>query len=221
MYALAHPPWSTMLASVADADPPDALELERLVVQRAQGGDRAAMGQLLVSHGPALYRRVLLPRLGSDAAAKDALAETYAKAVARIDQFVWQGAGIYPWLRVVALRVALDMLRARRRVLLWEPDHVEREIDRAESDAPTDQLHLALSDEREARAKVTAALALIHARYAEAIRMRLLEERSREDTARLLGVTPATFDVLLHRAIAALKKRLQASDAPTAEHDRP
>ena len=52
-------------------------------------------------------------------------------------------------------------------------------------------------------------------RYARAIRLRLLEEQTREDAARLLEVTPATFDVLFHRAVGALKKHLGATAAGT------
>jgi RNA polymerase sigma-70 factor (ECF subfamily) len=40
----------------------------------------------------------------------------------------------------------------------------------------------------------------------------VLEERPRDEVAAALEVTPATFDVLLHRAIAALKKTLEASE---------
>jgi RNA polymerase sigma-70 factor (ECF subfamily) len=43
-----------------------------------------------------------------------------------------------------------------------------------------------------------------------AIRLRVLEERSREEVARELEVTPATFDVVLHRAMQALRKTLGA-----------
>ena len=45
-------------------------------------------------------------------------------------------------------------------------------------------------------------------RYADAIRLRVLEERSRDEAAQTLGVSVATFDVVLHRAMAALRKAL-------------
>ena len=120
-----------MLAPVQEVDPERRLEAELVV--RAQAGDRKALGDLLTRFGPALYRNVLLPRLGSEAAARDALSETYAKVVERIGQFKWQDVGFYPWLRVVALRVALDALRARKRLVLWEPEDVEREVDEAQA----------------------------------------------------------------------------------------
>jgi RNA polymerase sigma-70 factor (ECF subfamily) len=151
---------------------------------------------------------VLLPRLGSEAAAKDALGETYAKVVERIGQFTWQGVGVYPWLRTVALRVAIDMLRMRSRVVLWEEDDLAREVERDTTETPVDARLSALRDEQAAKERVKAALALLHPRYARAIQVRLLDEQPREEAARLLEVTPATFDVLLHRALRALKNQL-------------
>lgn len=181
---------------------------DQALVTRAQAGDRAALGELLHKHGPGLYRSVLLPRLGSEAAAKEALSETYAKVVANISKFVWQNVGFYPWLRTVALRVALDQLRAKKRLVLFDEDDLAREVDAAQTTTPVDQ-HL--SDQRDldaARQKVEAALARINPRYARAIRLRVLEELPRDEVASILEITPATFDVLLHRAIAALKKAL-------------
>ena len=188
------------------------LEAERLLVEKAQRGDRVAMGELLRKYGNALYASVLLPRLGSEAAAKDALGETYAKVVERIDRFTWQNVGFYPWLRTVALRVALDALRARKRTVLWEAEDLQREVDAAQTTTPLDQAVQEKRDREAAKARVEAALGKIHERYARAIRLRVIEERAREEVAKELGVTPATFDVLLHRATAALKKALEKEE---------
>ncbi|HEX7600142.1 MAG TPA: RNA polymerase sigma factor [Polyangiaceae bacterium] len=193
-----------------DADENRARELvaEREQVARAQAGDRNAMGELLRRHGPNLYAHVLLPRLGSEAAAQDALGEVYAKVVERLDKFTWQGVGIYPWLRTVALRVALDQLRARKRTVIWEADALEREVDKESTATPVVQQLSDRRDREAARARVEGALGRMHPRYARALRLRVLEERPREEVAAALEVTPATFDVLLHRAVAALRKAL-------------
>lgn len=183
---------------------------DRALVTRAQAGDRAALGELLHEHGPGLYRSVLLPRLGSEAAAKEALSETYAKVVANISKFVWQNVGFYPWLRTVALRVALDQLRAKKRLVLFEEDDLARELDAAETATPVEQQLSDRRDREAARQKVEDALARINPRYARAIRLRILAEEPRDAVAAELGVTPATFDVLLHRAMTALKKTLTA-----------
>lgn len=212
----------TMLRRVAPdgldkASPVDAArEQQRArdleLVREAQAGSRQALGALLTRHGPTIYRTVLLPRLGSEAAAKDALAECYEKVVQRIHQFEWQGVGFYPWMRTVALRVALDQLRARKRTVLFSDDDLTREIDASSSATPVDDAVAASRDLEEGRSRVRDALSRINARYATVIRRRILEEAGREEVAAEMGVTPATFDVLLHRSIAALKKALEASN---------
>jgi RNA polymerase sigma factor (sigma-70 family) len=192
---------------------------ERGLCDRAKSGDRVALGVILRTYGPLLFRTVLLPRLGSDAAAQDALAETYARVVERFDRFEWQDCGVYPWLRVVAMRIALDLLRGRKRESLFEPEDLEREIDRAADGAGepgADVRLLEARDLEQSRARVENALASIHPRYARAIRLRILEERSREEVAKELGVSASTFDVVLHRALGALKKSI-AKDGASSE----
>ena len=188
---------------------PDSAELarEQALCERARAGDRAALGLLLRAHGPRLFRAVLLPRLGSKSAAEEALSVTYLKVVERFDQFSWQAVGIYPWLRVVALRVALDQLRARKRETLFQPEDLQREIDQGERearDAVTSEAH----DLAFAKQRVIDVVGRLHPRYARALTLRVLEERPREECAAALEVSTATFDVVLHRAVAALKKEL-------------
>jgi RNA polymerase sigma factor (sigma-70 family) len=193
------------------------LEAERALCEQARLGDRAALGQILRKYGPILYRSVLLPRLGSSAVAEDALGETYARVLERFQQFQWQGCGIYPWLRVIAMRIALDLLRSRKRETLFDPDDLAREVESSERDLASrgDAELCEKRDLAEARARVEGALRVINARYADAIRLRVLEERPREEVAKTMGVTVATFDVVLHRALASLKKAL-AETAPAS-----
>src|SRR5690349_10761345 len=104
---------------------PFSPETEQELVARAQSGDRAALGQLLSKFGPTLFRSVLYPRLGNVTVAEQALGDTYARVVERIGTFQWQYPGIYPWLRMIALHVAIDLIRARRRELLFEPEDLQ------------------------------------------------------------------------------------------------
>jgi RNA polymerase sigma factor (sigma-70 family) len=187
------------------------LEREREEVARAQAGDRQALGAILHRYGPKLFRAVLLPRLGSEAAAEEALSITYSRVVEKLDQFTWQSVGIYPWLRVVAMRIALDMLRARKREVPLDAEDLARVIDRAQTnqESQTDALTLAREDADVARDHIERALAGINPRYATVIRLRILEEKSREEVAIEIGVSTSTFDVILHRAMAAMRKALR------------
>jgi RNA polymerase sigma factor (sigma-70 family) len=206
--------WGLCIVRPVAAEPWNP-ETEQALVARAKEGDRRALGLLLTRFGPKLYRSVLLPRLGNASVAEQALGDTYARVVERIASFEWQGSGIYPWLRTVALHVAIDLLRARRREVLFEPDELQREAEASEADFDRESLTEALAERRDleaARSKLTEALDKIHPRYASAIRLRIIEERSREDVAERLGVSTATFDVILHRAMTALHKAISGTD---------
>lgn len=190
-------------------------ETEQALVASAKEGDRRALGVLLTRFGPTLYRSVLLPRLGNPSIAEQALGDTYARVVERITAFEWHGSGFYPWLRTVALHVAIDILRARRREVLFEPEDLWREAEAAEHDSERESMTEALAERRDlevARSKLAAALDAIHPRYAAAIRLRIIEERSREQVASQLDVSTATFDVILHRAMTALRKVIAGTD---------
>jgi RNA polymerase sigma factor (sigma-70 family) len=193
------------VSSAADPD----LEAERKLTERACGGDREALGTLLRQHGPRLYRSVLLPRLGNAAAAEDALGQTYLKVVERVQSFHWQGVGFYPWLRTIGLHVAIDQLRRRKRESLFGPEDLQREIDGAALERTTPDA-IEAHDLAESKKQVQRLLETIHPRYALAIRLRVLEDQPREASAQALGVSAATFDVVLHRAMAAFKKALAA-----------
>jgi len=119
--------------------------------------------------------------------------------------------------------VALDQLRARKRLVLWDAEDVARELDATQTATPVDQKLSEHRDRQAARVKVEEALSRIHPRYARAIRLRVLEERSREEVARELDVSPATFDVVLHRAMQSLRKALGSpgdQSKPTASPQR-
>jgi RNA polymerase sigma-70 factor (ECF subfamily) len=211
---LVTPPSDSAEASELDRARAKEREEERALCVEAKAGNREALAKLLRKHGPVLYRTVLLPRLGSEAAAQDALADTYMRVLERFDQFEWRGCGVYPWLRVIALRIALDALRSRKRETLFEPADLSRAVDEAENDLAegADEQLCERRDRDAARQRLDEALGSINQRYAKAIRLRVLEERSREDAAGELGVTVPTFDVVLHRALSALKKALRPEE---------
>ncbi len=195
-------------------------DTEQALVVRAKAGDKHALGLLLTRFGPMLFRSVLLPRLGNTGAAEQALGDTYLRVVERISSFEWQGCGIYPWLRMVALHVAVDLLRARRREVLFGPEDLQREAEASEQDLSDGDLTDTLIERRDldaARSTLERALEKINPRYASAIRLRIIEERPRDEVAQTLGISTATFDVVLHRAMSALRKAIAPLDPLAGE----
>jgi RNA polymerase sigma factor (sigma-70 family) len=194
-------PAETQRRRQADVD--DDLDEERLVGQ-AQSGMTEALRPILARYADPLYAAVILPRLGSSAAAEDVLRETFATAIEKIGSFHWEGKGIYGWLRQIAQNKIVDLHRRTQRT-----GRVLRALADEPSDGPTaaDEALIAEEERRRARALIDEVLMLLPARYRTAVRLRLVEERSREACADALGVTVGTFDVLFFRAVRAFRKR--------------
>src|SRR5690606_23762760 len=110
----------------------------------------------------------------------------------------------YPWLKVLAKNKARDLLRAsgrRQRLRGAFSSHLDVFGDRQ----PATPMDEAL--QRQAmRTRIEAVLDTLNPRYARVLRLRLLEDRSREDCAELLDVKIGTLDVLLFRAVRAFRK---------------
>ena len=177
-------------------------EEERLVAE-AQAGRTDALRPLLARHADPLYAQVILPRLGSTAAAEDVLRETLATAVEKIGSFRWEGKGIYGWLRQIALHKIIDHHRRSQRT-----SRVLRDL-ALEPVAPApcaDESLIAEEDRRRERSRIEAVLEVLPDRYRAAVRLRLIEEQPRQVCADALGVTIATFDVLFYRAVRAFRR---------------
>ncbi len=186
------------------------LQRERRAIERAQAGELAALEPVLASHAEPLLM-FILGRVGERAQAEDLLKDTFMTALERIGSFAWQNRSIYHWLRQIALNKTIDYHRAagRRRRLCQA---LKAELAEAEDAAAP----LLLSAEEErllAQQRIDKVLALLHPRYAQAIRLRLGEERPRAECAELLGVRVETFDVLLFRAVRAFRKAYGEPDA--------
>jgi RNA polymerase sigma-70 factor (ECF subfamily) len=181
-------------------------EEERLIAE-AQAGRLDALRDVFGKHAESLYGQVILPRLGSPAAAEDVLRETFATALEKIGTFRWEGKGIYGWLRQIAQNKIIDYHRRAQRT-----GRVLRDL-ALEPVTPSpraDEALIAEEDRRRDRARIDIVLATLSDRYATAVRLRLIEERSRQTCAEALGVSVATFDVLFYRAVRAFRRAFEA-----------
>lgn len=179
------------------------LEEERAVIARLQQGDRSAFATLYGWYGDLLYRQAILPRLPIPELAEDCLRETFRTALEKIATFRLENRSIFFWLRRIAVNKAIDIHRLHRR------DERLSEQVQAEPEAPLgsapDRPDRGLEVD-EVRRMVETSLSNLNARYAKALRMRLIEERTREECAEALEVSVGNFDVILHRAAKAFRK---------------
>ncbi len=187
---------------------PIAAEDERSLVQRAQRGEEAALTALLQRFSRPLYAGVILPRVGAPSEADEILAHTLSRAALKLDDFRYtEQQGIWPWMRRIAMNAIID--RARRRKV--EAGGQERYGAEVEALAPrvspgAEALFIEEEERRDREERLRRALLELNDRYRRAIELRIFEEKSREECAAILEVTVGTFDVLLHRAVSALKK---------------
>jgi RNA polymerase sigma factor (sigma-70 family) len=179
------------------------IEEERAIVNRLRGGDREAAGVLFQWFADGLYRRAILPRLPNREAAEDVLKDTFRIALERIEQFKSHDRSIFFWLRRIAINRSIDVHRARKRDRKAS-QYSETTIERTMSQPPpAPDRAPEIADTKEL---VEAALAQMNPRYAQALRMRLIEDQDREICAQMLDVTVGNFDVILHRAAKAFRK---------------
>lgn len=180
------------------------LEEERAVVDRLHAGDRAAFATLYGWYGELVWRQAIIPRLPIRELAEDVLRDTFRTALEKIETFTLVDRSIYFWLHRIAVNKAMDAHRRHTRdrklqdAITSEPEASILPTQPAAPDAGLKQEELARM--------VSVSLSRLNERYATALRMRLLEDRSREECAEHFDVKVGTFDVLLHRAIKAFRK---------------
>ncbi len=194
------------MTSEAAGDQERELEQEQRLIEEAQQGNLDAMRPILERYAPPLYGTVILPRLGDTANAEEVLRDTLATAVEKIKRFTWQGKSIYPWLRQIAINKVYDVHRQSKRSRKLA-DAMVHELP-VESDPTThaDAQLMADEERRAHRDRIDDTMGQLQERYRQAIELRLVQELSREECAKRLGVTIGTFDVLLFRAVRAFRK---------------
>ena len=152
----------------------------------------------------ALYRRVY-PGLLAYAArrldrerARDAVAETMARAIARIDRFEWRGGGFDAWLYGILRHVVLDAHRARGR------DRDRRERDEPRRAEPLDHV----VDNEDAQ-EVRAAFARLPSADRELLELRVVAGLSAEEVGQVMGKRPGAVRMAQSRALERLRRELE------------
>lgn len=195
------------------------LALEQRQIEEAQAGNLDAMRPILERYAQPLYGTVILPRLGDAASAEEVLRDTLATAVEKIRRFSWQGKSIYPWLRQIAINKVYDVHRQSKRSRRLADAMVHEVPSESDPDSHADAQLIADQERRAHRDRIAGTLDRIAERYRVAIELRLVQELTREDCARRLGITVGTFDVLLFRAVRAFRKQFGDRSGEQAHGD--
>ena len=213
-----------------------ALRPDVQMLRRAQEGDRAAYGQLVVLYQDRLYNAVLR-LVGDRDEAAELTQETFTRGLMKLDTFRGD-ASPYTWLFRIAVNLAISQLRKVRRNRVFSldrPNFAGRSgfggsngngraggddsqaaslLDRISRDgrAGADNVEQPPHriERRERDQQVVAALGRLDAEYRAVLVMRDVEGFDYQQMADVLGLPLGTLKSRLFRARLALREELQA-----------
>jgi len=176
----------------------------RKLVERARSRDADAWEALYRNSYTRLlaYARRRLPRREQ---ADDAVSETMARALDRIDRFSWRGAGLDAWLYGICRNVILEMSRKETR---GGARPVAEEAN--EDDGPLD---LVLKGEEEKQ--IREAFARLSAEDQEILELRVVGQLGAEAVGEVLGKRPGAVRMAQSRALSRLRSLLRTEEAPS------
>ena len=177
-------------------------EIDRLTLERAKRGDRAASRALVATYQRAvfsmLYRMLVARR--SRAIVDELAQETFLRVFRALPGFEAEGpARLSTWILTIASRLAIDELR---RPVLLEP-LTDEDVDQAIDDS----LHTN-AEQRSIARKIARAVTDLAPDFRETFVLSVYHECSHEEIAHSLRIEIGTVKSRLSRARAAVKEAL-------------
>ncbi len=176
-------------------------------MQSAKAGNLDAMRPIFEKYSRPLYAAVLMPKTGDPALAEELLRETLSTALQKLDRFTWTGTSIFAWLRTIAVNKAYDHHRQNSRRQKLKQAVALESATTPEASTAADAALIEREERLASQQRIQESLAKLNERYRQAITLRLIEERPREECATTMDISVSTFDVVFHRAIKAFRKQ--------------
>jgi len=215
-------------------EPPESFNLaarrELDLLRKAQHGDRASYGQLVVAYQDRLYNAIL--RLVGDCdEARELAQEAFTRGLMKLSSFRGD-ASPYTWLFRIAVNLAISHLRKVQRHRVFSLDAPPRNGNGRHDDDQASSLADRVSDgglsggsavlppddleRKELHGQVLAALGRLDAEYRAVLVMRDIEGFDYQQMADVLGLPLGTLKSRLFRARLALRDegRAYLSDQP-------
>lgn len=169
---------------------------ERLLIARAQEGDRQAARALYDAHAQRIHRLVF--RIcGDEEMARDLTQDTFVRAFQRLSSFRGDSA-FGTWVHRIAVTVALNGIRKERRLRLTS-DTLEAAEDLA---APAEHI------DPDLRAKLAAAIDALPEGHRMTVILHDIEGYTHAEIGEMLGIAEGTSKARLFDARGRLRKAL-------------
>jgi len=196
-------------------------EEDRALIERAQGGDKAAFRQLVERH----QRRAFAIALGlvrDESDAREIVQEAFLRVYKGLDRFQG-GSSFFTWLYRIVTNLAIDLMRKpgrKAQALVESQQSSESEADfpfvaRIDGADPLDVVR-----RKEIAARIQTALDALPPYHRGVILMREIEGMSYEEMAQSMGVSKGTIMSRLFHARQKLQRALADCYAEHVRDDR-
>ncbi len=179
-------------------------------LRRLRAGEESAWGELHREHYPRLWSSVQRI-LNNPTLADDVVQEAFIKAHRDIGRFAGQSQ-LGTWLYRIAINQALDTVRKTQRTGRWlsffSPVAAEGENQPAIPEGRVDPIASLGLEHAELRETIFEAMAELSAEHRAVVQLRLVDELSLEESAKLLRCRPGTVNSRLHYACEHLRRKL-------------
>lgn len=184
--------------------------LERRLLGRLRKGNREAFAEIVKQHGPRMM--AVIRRFLNEHDSHDALQDALLSAYRSIGRF-HSASRLATWLHRIAVNAALMRIRAAKRREECSIDEFLPRFGALDGRRVVGANWGAVSDRGidrvETREFVLSAIARLPEAHRAILLLRDIEERSTEETARLLDISEANVKTRLHRARQALRSLLE------------
>jgi RNA polymerase sigma-70 factor (ECF subfamily) len=172
------------------------------LVERAQGGDGGAFGELYERFSPEIQRYLLRQVRGHREAAEDLTEEVFVKAFRRLGGYQARGLPFAAWLYRIARNHLIDHVRSTHHRVLASLDAIP---DLAAADA---ERELANTLDRH---ELDEALAGLTEDQRRVVALRFLEGLTTAETARIVGKCEDAVKKLQARGLVRMRKSIEAA----------
>ncbi len=172
---------------------------EAILVQRAIGRDAEAFGRLYDMYVSRVYRHIYY-RVGNKADAEDLTQQVFLRAWKAIDRYRKTGSAFAAWLMTIGHNLVIDFYRTRKAETYLDADFM------VQDSAPGPQKIAEAGFEQQRLRRV---ILQLRGDEQQVVILRFLEGFSFREIAQAMGKKEGNIRVILHRALAKLRRLLE------------